>query len=328
MLKARGDLEDALSVFDAALALAPEWPDAHFARAETLAEAGDTLAAREGYAAYLRFADADVMGAEARLALLGAAPTPASLPAAYVRTLFDQYAERFDEALLTRLEYRAPYQLRAAFDKAAPLAAASLRVLDLGCGTGLAGEAFRDRASWLAGVDLSPGMVAAARRKRLYDSLAVEEAVTALAARPAAYDLVVAADVLVYIGDLAPLFRAARHALAAGGYICVSTERADAGDYSLGRGCRYAHGRPYIERLAAETGFEVVLHEDAVCRQEAGVDVPSRIAVLRAGACSEAEAHEADAGDIEREQRHAFQADIAGAAPLPRQQPEHDDGGH
>lgn len=282
MLMARGDAEGALSLAEETLALAPSWDAAHFARAEALEALGRLVDAAAAFADYLRHAEADVMGAEARLALLGAAPTPTTLPEAYVRTLFDQYADRFEAALLGKLDYQAPYQIAEAVARLRPDAGGGLRVLDLGCGTGLAGEAFRNRASWLAGVDLSPGMIQEARRKRIYDELAEAEAVAALDARPAAFDLVVAADVVVYIGDLGPLFRAARAALDAGGLFGLSAQRADAADYSLGAEHRFSHSKAYLRRMAADAGLETLLLEDAVCRREAGVDVPSLIGVFAA----------------------------------------------
>ncbi|MEQ9123940.1 MAG: methyltransferase domain-containing protein [Alphaproteobacteria bacterium] len=249
MLMARGDAEGALSLAEETLALAPSWDAAHFARAEALEALGRLVDAAAAFADYLRHAEADVMGAEARLALLGAAPTPTTLPEAYVRTLFDQYADRFEAALLGKLDYQAPYQIAEAVARLRPDAGGGLRVLDLGCGTGLAGEAFRNRASWLAGVDLSPGMIQEARRKRIYDELAEAVAVAALDA---------------------------------GGLFGLSAQRADAADYSLGAEHRFSHSKAYLRRMAADAGLETLLLEDAVCRREAGVDVPSLLGVFAA----------------------------------------------
>jgi predicted TPR repeat methyltransferase len=281
MLKARGDLDGAVSLYGETLALAPQWAEAHFALAEVLEQLNRHQDACAHYTDYLRHAETDVLGAEIRLALLGAAPVPAVLPEPYVRTLFDQYAERFDEALVTKLEYRAPYLLRDAVDRARPAQPGGDRVLDLGCGTGLAGEAFRYRASWLAGVDLSPGMVGMAARKAIYDDLREAEAIQALAEQTMRYDIVIAADVLVYMGDLVALFGAVRAALQPDGLFAFSLQRTEADNFVLGRECRYSHHPDYIRQLAEDAGMSVLALDPAVCRLEAGKAVPGMIGVLQ-----------------------------------------------
>ncbi|MDA0998107.1 MAG: methyltransferase domain-containing protein, partial [Proteobacteria bacterium] len=260
---------------------APEWPAAHFALAETLEAVGRAEDARCHFVAYLKFADSDEMGAEIRLALLGAAPVPLVLPEAYVRALFDQYASKFDESLLAGLDYRVPYRLRDAVERIRPSKGAGERILDLGCGTGLAGEAFRARASWLEGVDLSPGMAAEAERKTIYDNLRVAEATADLAGRADTYDLIVAADVLVYIGDLMPIFKTAAQALHPDGLFAFSVQRTDGADYRLGAECRYSHRESYLRRVASEAGLETLEIADAVLRTEKGADVPGLIGVCR-----------------------------------------------
>lgn len=284
MLKARGELADAASLYRETLALAPDWDEAHFALAEALEALGQPQEACTHYTEYLRLAAADTMGAEIRLALLGAAPLPPVLPQPYVKALFDQYAERFDEALVTRLEYRAPYLLREAVDRLRPPRPEGERILDLGCGTGLAGESFRGRAAWLAGVDLSPCMIAEAARKSVYDELQEGEALHALAGAAMRFDVVVAADVLVYMGDLAPLFAALRKVLAADGLFAFSVQSTETAPYALGPECRYSHHPDYLRRIASGTGLEVLALDPAICRREAGEAVPGLVGVLRRAA--------------------------------------------
>ncbi len=281
MLKERGDLEGALSLFEEAAALVPGWAPAEFALAETLEALGRHQEAAAHYTQYLRLAETDEMGAEIRLALIGSAPVPKTLPEAYVRSLFDQYAPRFEESLLANLDYKAPFQLLDAIERLRPQQPSGERVLDLGCGTGLAGEAFRKRAAWLVGVDLSPGMIAEAGRKTIYDELHVADAVAGLAGRDGFFDLIVAADVLVYIGDLAPVFRAALAAIRPDGLFAFSVQRTDDTDFILGAECRYSHRADYVRAVAADVGFDVTEIAPAVSRVEAGKDVPGLIAVLR-----------------------------------------------
>lgn len=279
MLRERGDLDEAVSLYEQALALAPGWAPGHFALAETLEGLGRYQDACAAYRACLAAAEEDTLGATARLALIGGAIVPDRLPEAYVRTLFDQYAPRFDQALVEGLDYRAPFQLREAVDAVAPGPDGFARVLDLGCGTGLAGEAFRARAAWLVGVDLSPGMIAEARRKGVYDDLAEGDAATPAAG--GGFDLVVAADVLVYLGAIEPVFAAVHAALAPDGLFAFSAERGTAPGFALARTCRYAHHPDYVRQAAAAAGFETVALTEAVCRREAGEDVASLVVILR-----------------------------------------------
>jgi len=280
-LVAEGDAAAAVSVFEQVLERTPDWPEARFALADALDAAGRRDEAVAAYAAYLAGDPADVMGAAVRLALLGATPQPERLPPAYVRTLFDQYAPRFEASLIGRLAYRAPFQLRAALDAVAPAAAPEGRVLDLGCGTGLAGEAMRGRAAWLEGVDLSPAMVERARRKGIYDRLEVGEAVAALGDARDRFDIVVAADVVVYLGNLIPLFEAVRRALAPDGRFALSAQRTAGDGFVLGGDHRYSHSPAYLKAAAEASGLAVERLEEAVCRTEANADVPGLIVVLR-----------------------------------------------
>src|SRR4029077_10060116 len=122
--------------------------------------------------------------------------------------LFDDYADRFDTHLVGILRYRAPHAILAALqDVCADRPPRFAHALDLGCGTGLMGEAIRPFAERLDGVDLSPLMLAKARAKLVYDRLAEAEIVAFVRGSPdRAFDLVLAADVLVYVADLAPVF--------------------------------------------------------------------------------------------------------------------------
>jgi predicted TPR repeat methyltransferase len=263
-LVAEGDLAGAVSVFEQALEMAPDWPEAHFALADALHAAGRRDEAVAAYAAYLARDPADVMGAAIRLALLGAAPQP----------------ERLEESLIGHLAYRAPFQLRAALDAVAPTAGPCGRVLDLGCGTGLAGEALRNRAAWLEGVDLSPGMIEQAQRKGIYDRLEVADALIALGAANDRFDIIVAADVVAYLGNLEPLLAAARRALVPGGVIAFSAQRAGGDGFVLGGDHRYSHSAAYLRATVEAAGFKIERLDDAVCRTEKGADVPGLIVVL------------------------------------------------
>ncbi|MBW8729377.1 MAG: methyltransferase domain-containing protein [Inquilinus limosus] len=276
-----GQPAEAADAIRAAIEIDPGDVEIHYALGQALEAAdGDAAAA---YRMALDLDPEDRMGAAVRLALIGAAPVPAQLPEAHVRTLFDQYAPRFDTALVEALRYRGPELLRQAVDRAAP--EGPLDILDLGCGTGLAGIAFADRRRRLDGIDLSPGMILQAMARNLYDRLEPGEIVAALADWPERYDLALAADVAVYIGDLVPLFAATRRVLRPGGLFALTLEAQDgAGDegWRLGDHHRYQHSAAYLRDVAAKADFAVVEIESAWTRTENKVPLPGWVAVLRA----------------------------------------------
>lgn len=277
---ADGDHAAAADLYAQALERVPLWAPGWLALGDARARVGD----RDGAAAAYRRADEldrdGVLGARLALAsLTEAAPPPAADPA-YIRALFDDYAPRFERHLADGLAYRGPALLRAALDRIAPPPARFGRALDLGCGTGLMGEALRDRLIWLGGVDLSPAMVEAARGKAIYDALTAGDMLEALAGET--LDLAVAADVLVYVGDLGPVFHATAAALAPGGLFVFTVQAAPDGmDVIVGPDRRFAHSRAHIFTRAGEAGLAVSLCEPASTRRDAGRDVPGLLAVLR-----------------------------------------------
>jgi predicted TPR repeat methyltransferase len=281
--QAEGHAEGAAAAFDRAVALAPDSAQAHWCLAEACRAAGSRDRAARHYRRSLEIDPEDRHGALLGLGLVGG-EVPDKAPAAYVRQLFDDYAETFDVTLVERLDYRAPALLADALVRSlGPLA--NLDVADLGCGTGLAAPVLRRFARRLDGIDLSPAMVAKARDRGLYDDLAEGDIVQVLAGRSARYDLVVAADVLVYLGDLVPVMEASFAALRPGGAFAFTVERADddTASYRLGAKSRYAHSRAYVAQAAEQAGFTVPLLEDAVTRRDAGADVPGMVAVVRRG---------------------------------------------
>ncbi|THD49812.1 MAG: methyltransferase domain-containing protein [Bradyrhizobium sp.] len=258
---------------------APAWPPALFALAEAKEKLGARGGARAAFAACLAADPGDAQGAAARLALLGEDDAARGLPSAYVARLFDDYAPRFERHLTQDLAYRGPALILETIEAAAP-GRRFARSLDLGCGTGLAGEALRSRVDWLEGVDLSSAMLAKARRRALYDALGEGEIVDRLRRRAAEFDLLVAADVLVYFGDLSALFTAAAAALAPSGLFAFTVETHSGAGYRLQPSLRFAHARAYVETQAAAAGLSPIIVTDAWARREAGTEVPGLAAAF------------------------------------------------
>jgi predicted TPR repeat methyltransferase len=276
-----GDFEAARDLFTQTLELVPAWAPGWFALGQALESLGRREEAAGAYEKALALDEADAHGAALCLASLGARAAPKTAPRAYVKTLFDQYAPNFDRHLVCGLSYRGPEILAEAVERAAPGRVFD-HALDLGCGAGLFAATFRDRARVLTGVDLSPAMISQARDKNLYDRLEAAEIVEFLEAEPgSSADFVAAADVFVYIGDLAPVFAAAARVLAPGGLLAFTAQNGGAEGFSVGADRRFSHGRDYLAACAEGNGFVVLEISAASSRKDRGVDVPGWVAVLR-----------------------------------------------
>jgi predicted TPR repeat methyltransferase len=270
--------DDALAAYDKALALNPQSHDAWFGRAHVLKllkRGQDAIAA---YREARRFGG-DVEVIDYCLAGLGEAPSPIAPPEQYVVSLFDAYAERFDHDLVGNLKYSIPVSLAEAIKRFVP--AGALDILDLGCGTGLMGAPLRELAKTLTGVDLSPNMLEKARERGIYDHLVVGDLVKFVQEQDRVFDLAVAADVFIYVGDLSRVFAALRRVLRHGGRLCFSIEAAATGDFVLRNSLRYAHSIDYVRTLAGQYEFIVEAIEPAVVRREYAADIPGYNAILR-----------------------------------------------
>jgi predicted TPR repeat methyltransferase len=190
----------------------------------------------------------------------------------YVRHLFDQFSADYDARMIGQLGYAAPQILWDLTAMVMP-GREQLSILDLGCGTGLAGAAFKLLAARLEGVDLSPAMIAKARARHIYDRLEVADLETALAAPGPAHDLILAADTLVYLGDLAQVFAAVQARLQPDGFFLFTVEKADSEGFELGPKRRWRHSEAYLRELAGRTGLQVAGLVAAVPRHEAGLPV-------------------------------------------------------
>ncbi len=278
-LRARGDRAAAVEVMQQALELVPTWPEGRFVLAEMLIDAGQPNEAINALRAYLLLDPTDSMGANPRLVALNAADHVQDITPAYVERLFDQYAPRFDQALVEGLQYSAPQQIRLAIDELFPQRHFQ-RCLDLGCGTGLMGAAIRDKVARLDGIDLSAGMLAEAARKNIYDTLTKASLIDALAQQPNCFDLILAADVLVYVGDLNAAMKAAAQALVDGGVVVFTLQAHGSADYSLGPDQRFSHKVAYVESVAASARLSVVRLVPASFRRERNIDVPGLLVVV------------------------------------------------
>lgn len=274
---------EACAAYARAVALAPTLATAWSLLGQSLQQDP----ARRGEARHA-FEQAIAHGADAAvhgyfLAALGGGAAPPAAPEGYVRGLFDAYAGDFETHLLQVLRYRAHEDVAAAALRLCPAPVAA--ALDLGCGTGLCGPLLRPHVQRLHGVDLSPTMLAQARARGAYDLLVQADAATYLAQTVERYGLVAAADVFIYLGDLAPVFAGVRRVLAPGGVFAFSVEalaESEGEGYALQPSLRYAHAEAYLRRLAAAHGLAVQAMAPTVLREDQRRPIHGRVAALRA----------------------------------------------
>lgn len=273
-----GRLEAALASFDRSLALAPASPVAWMHRGTVLKDLGRHAEAARSFEESLSKGGDAELNRYYLAALRGDSPPPAP-PRAYVQALFDGYAPSFESHVTGDLRYDAPAVLVQGLTGSGQRYA---RVLDIGCGSGLCGRLLRPHADRIEGIDLSAAMLEEARKCGAYDSLVQADAHDHLASVPEPYDLVVAADVLIYLGALEPVFSGVSRVLAPGGRFALTLERSDA-DMELRPSLRYAHSERHLREEASGHGFWVDRVEARVLREEQRQAIPGLFAWLRKG---------------------------------------------
>lgn len=264
-----GDIEAAIEVLTGAMDLVPHWAAGWFRLGELLERAGKIEAAGNAWERAIAADPSDRLGASLKRDLLLQTRLHESMPARFVETLFDQYAGKFDESLVGKLNYRGPQNLLQALQASGFTRAA--RALDLGCGTGLMGEALRSHCDWLGGYDISGGMLAQARRKRVYDLLEKRD-ISQLQLGEDRFDLIVAADVFIYLGALERIIGWCAGSLNPGGLLAFTVE-AGGKPVELRESRRFAHSPQYVEGLLTDAGFAGVNVSHCVLRQDRGQDV-------------------------------------------------------
>jgi predicted TPR repeat methyltransferase len=286
--EAKGDLAGAADLLEQALELVPGYASAWFTLGEVAEKLDDRERAVWAYGRAREVDPDDRHGALMCLMRLGAADV-AEMPQAYVRALFDHYAPAFDEALVGGLNYRAPVLLRDAVHAACRAAGLRKRfgsMIDLGCGTGLAGEIFRPHVDRLIGVDLSSGMIAQAKKKAIYDRLQAQDLnafLNAEAGTRSVHDLAVAADVFVYFPDLAPILATTARVIEAGGILAFTVETHADDGVILRDTLRFAHGAAHMRAALNEAGLAVLSLQEVSTRTEKKIPVPGLLIVARRG---------------------------------------------
>ena len=260
----------AIAEFQRALRSDPDLDEARFMLGSAWLQAGEGGRALAEFSSLHAYEPAAVL--DQKIAEANAMLQAPRANARYVQHLFDQFSTDYDARMLGSLAYRAPEILRDLFALVVP-GRNGLDVLDLGCGTGLVGAAFADIAARIDGIDLSPQMIAKARDRGLYADLAVADIESFLVSDGRTYDLILAADTLVYLGDLAPTLGGVRGRLKPGGFFLFTVEKADGQGFELGPKRRWRHAEEYLRAVAADAGLDLAGLLAASPRNEASLPV-------------------------------------------------------
>jgi predicted TPR repeat methyltransferase len=278
-----GKPEHALVSCDTALAFAPDFASAQINRGNALAALKRYDEAIATYDAVLAKDPNNTPARENRENTLFQAGRASRCPPGYMQRLFDDFSADYDTRMVEGLIYRAHKHLRTLYDRIVPDAKAPLNILDLGSGTGLVGEEFKDlaRGGRLDGVDLAPLMIEAARRRGIYDNLTLSDLESHLALRGRLYDLMLAADTMIYLGDLEPTFSGVARNLAPGGLYVFAVEAKEGSGWEQTSANRFRHSLDYLRQEAERAGLEFVDYMDCTLRQEEKAPVPGFTVALR-----------------------------------------------
>ncbi len=258
--------------------LTPDDSDAWWHLGNAAQSAGRRAEAANAYEKYLEYASEDFSIRHLVTALRDELPPPRASNECILQ-IFRSFAPEYDSKMRETLGYQAPERLQEIIQSAIG-DATNLGILDLGCGTGLAGAALKERAARLVGIDLSPEMMERAQERGIYDSLETAEITEWLAQTEERFDLIVACDSLVYFGDLRPVVAAAAGRLKRGGLLAFTTEKGKREPFHLSDSGRYTHHPSHLHQVAAVTGQEVVILEEGFLRTEFGSPVTGLLALL------------------------------------------------
>jgi predicted TPR repeat methyltransferase len=274
-----GDMEAAINYYLQAIKADPDFYEAHHNVAALYLSLNQKEAALKHFHEALRLQPMSE-AIQHHINLLSAKENVYGSPPAYIQSLFDSYADHYDEHLKQSLHYQVPMFFKDILEKEKKKA---MDVLDLGCGTGLCGEVIKPLARSLIGVDLSEKMLAVAARKQIYDDLIAADMLAYLQQqRPNSFDLIMAGDTLVYVGDLAPIFESAHRALRSDGLFLFNLEISEDEPFRVGQSGRFGHRKEYVDELAKAHQFIVVSYQKVRLRQQNRQEVMGHMYLLRA----------------------------------------------
>ncbi|HEX4053983.1 MAG TPA: tetratricopeptide repeat protein [Tepidisphaeraceae bacterium] len=276
-LQCKGQLDEAIVAYRRAVGFKPDYTEAHYNMGIALQRKGQINEAVVEFREAIRLKP-DSPEWRYQLAAVSGDRSVKTAPARFVQDLFDTYASTFDKHLVETLKYQTPqFILKSVLEATSRR---DLDVLDLGCGTGLCGVEFRPHARRMIGVDLSPAMLKVAESRKIYDRLIEGDLMPALRAAEDGYDLIVAGDLLIYVGDLSEFMPAVAQALRSGGLFACSIEDYDGTGFFLHSQGRFAHSIGYFRELAMASGLKEISAKKVALRQNMGLEVSGWIVVV------------------------------------------------
>ncbi len=258
--------KDAILYLEKALEMKPDNVSGHINLANIYLKQEQYEQAQSHYESALDF-DPDNQEIQHILAALHETNTSLRAPGIYLTHLFDQYAPYYDKHLTEHLRYQAPKALIHLIQEQCQHSNPQWTILDLGCGTGLVGEHVKPLAKKLTGIDISPEMIAAAKQKNLYDALYTDDIDTLLPTMEMS-NLIIAADVLSYYGELTPVFQLCYNNLSEDGLFTFTVEKGSSPDYLLQKTLRYCHSQSYIESALDDAGFMLLDLDNIILREQ------------------------------------------------------------
>ena len=265
--KDKGELDAAIDSCNHAIKIKPDYAEAYSNLGNALKDKGDLDAAVDSYKQAIKIKP-DYAEAKHLLASLTGETTKAA-PREYVEDLFDQYAAKFEHSLIENLQYQTPKIITEMIIKRHPRKTLG-SVLDLGCGTGLAGLELRQFCENLDGIDLSEAMLRQARAKDVYDKLIHGDIAEHLAEADLDFDYFISTDVFIYVGELSDVFRLIKSRNRRRAKLVFSTEHAEGKDFYLEKSGRYSHSKNYIEGLCIKYGYHLSHFEKTKLRKDKG----------------------------------------------------------
>lgn len=277
--------DQAISFYLRALELVPDHNSAVNNLAYVYQLAGDSIKAAATYRRLLELDPQHEAAQHMLSAITGS--TPDSSPESYVREVFDNYSERYEQSLTQELQYNVPEKLRAMFSSLPDIPACFQHGFDLGCGTGLGAQPFVDIVQALDGVDLSQKMIDIAAGKGIYSTLFTNNICEALRATSTTYDFLLAADVFGYIGDLNELFMLAGTCCSPNCYFLFSTETTKKDNFTLRPTGRFAHSIDYIRTVSKQHGWQLCCTQETNLRMDKGEWIIGNLWILRRSVATE-----------------------------------------
>ena len=278
-LRELGNVQTAYLCGKKTVEMEPENWDAWYDLGEIAQCVGRREEARAAYQKYFDVHPEDGEIEHLLIALNDASPPPRASDRAILH-IYKTFAASYESRMLDDLKYAGPQRVEDGI-KAVIGDRGGLKVLDLGCGSGISGAMIKPRAAELTGIDLSAEMLELARARTIYDRLEQSEITQWLDQGDSLFDLIMSCDCLIYFGDLGPITKAAARRLVPGGIFAMSMEKGDKPPFFLTDTGRYTHHPDHVRQVAASAGLTVAYINEAFLRMEYGEEVMGLYAILQ-----------------------------------------------